>query len=79
MEPLDAYFYRIKISLIGDNKMINTYKEEFRIRSVHFINNKFLINNKPFYFKRFGKYEDSYVNGCSLNETVNIKDFNLVK
>lgn len=38
-----------------------------------------MINNKPFYFKGFGKHEDSYVNGRGLNEAVNIKDFNLMK
>lgn len=69
----------MKISLIDDNKVIDTYTEEFGIRSVQVTNGKFLINNKPFYFKGFGKHEDSYVNGRGLNEAVNIKDFNLMK
>ncbi|WP_411267587.1 glycoside hydrolase family 2 TIM barrel-domain containing protein [Enterococcus faecalis] len=59
--------------------MIDTYTEEFGIRSVQVTNGQFLINNKPFYFKGFGKHEDSYVNGRGLNESVNIKDFNLMK
>ncbi|HCI0412853.1 TPA: beta-glucuronidase, partial [Enterococcus faecium] len=67
-EPLDAYLYSMKISLIDDNKVIDTYTEEFGIRSVQVTNGKFLINNKPFYFKGFGKHEDSYVNGRGLNE-----------
>lgn len=78
-EPLDAYLYRMKISLINENKVVDTYTEEFGIRSVRVSNGKFLINSKPFYFKGFGKHEDTYVNGRGLNEAVNIKDFNLMK
>ena len=51
MEPLDAYLYSMKISLIDDNKVIDTYTEEFGIRSVQVTNGKFLINNKPFILK----------------------------
>lgn len=41
----------MKISLIDDNKVIDTYTEEFGIRSVQVTNGKFLINNKPFILK----------------------------
>ena len=40
-EPLDAYLYSMKISLIDDNKVIDTYTEEFGIRSVQVTNGKF--------------------------------------
>ncbi|HBH5793024.1 TPA: beta-glucuronidase, partial [Enterococcus faecium] len=78
-EPLNAYLYSMKVSLINENKVIDTYTEEFGIRSIQVSNGKFLINNKPFYFKGFGKHEDTYINGRGLNEAVNIKDFNLMK
>ncbi|MGL9970200.1 beta-glucuronidase [Enterococcus sp. DIV1420a] len=78
-EPLNAYLYSMRISLINENTVIDTYTEEFGIRSVYVSNGKFLINNKPFYFKGFGKHEDTYINGRGLNEAVNIKDFNLMK
>lgn len=78
-EPLNAYLYKIKISLIYNDELIDTYTEEFGIRTIKVTNGKFLINGKPFYFKGFGKHEDTHINGRGLNEAVNIKDFSLMK
>lgn len=78
-EPMNAYLYKLKIDLIKDNNVIDTYSEEFGVRTIKVEDSKFLINNKPFYFKGFGKHEDSHVNGRGFNEAINIKDFNLMK
>ena len=40
---------------------------------------QFLINEKPFYFKGFGKHEDTFINGRGLNEAANLLDLNLLK
>lgn len=78
-EPMNAYLYKLKVDLIKNDSLIDTYSEEFGVRTVEVKDGKFLINNKPFYFKGFGKHEDSYVNGRGLNEAINVKDFNLMK
>lgn len=78
-EPMNAYLYKLKVELLNDNTVIDTYFENFGVRTVKVKEGKFLINNKPFYFKGFGKHEDSYINGRGMNEAVNIKDFNLMK
>ena len=78
-EPMNAYLYKLKVELLNDNTVIDTYFEDFGVRTVKVKEGKFLINNKPFYFKGFGKHEDSYINGIGMNEAVNIKDFNLMK
>lgn len=78
-EPMNAYLYKLKIDLSDENGLIDTYTEEFGVRTVEVKDGKFLINNKPFYFKGFGKHEDSHVNGRGINEAINIKDFNLMK
>ena len=78
-EPMNAYLYKLKVELLDDEEIIDTYFEEFGVRTVEVKDGKFLINNKPFYFKGFGKHEDSYVNGRGINEAINIKDFNLMK
>ncbi len=78
-EPMNAYMYKLKMDLLKDGKVIDTYTEEFGVRTVEVKNGQFLINNKPFYFKGFGKHEDSYINGRGFNEAVNVKDFNLMK
>lgn len=74
-EPLNAYLYQLKVELSSGD----TYYEDFGVRTVAVKDGQFLINNKPFYFKGFGKHEDSYINGRGMNEAVNIKDFNLMK
>ena len=56
---MNAYLYRLKVELIKDDSIVDTYLEEFGVRTVEVKEGKFLINNKPFYFKGFGKQEDS--------------------
>ena len=78
-EPMNAYLYKLKVELVNNEESVDTYFEEFGVRTVEVKEGKFLINNKPFYFKGFGKHEDSYVNGRGINEAINVKDFNLMK
>ena len=78
-EVLDAYLYTLKIELLDGNTLIDEYRQSFGIRKVEVKNRRFYINNKAFYFKGFGKHEDSYVNGRGLNEAVNLMDLNLAK
>lgn len=79
-EPMNAYLYNLKIDLIDENnEIIDTYDQPFGVRTVKVEDGKFLINNKPFYFKGFGKHEDSYIHGRGFDEALNVKDFNLMK
>jgi beta-glucuronidase len=55
------------------------YQLPVGIRTVKVVGNRFLINDKPFYFKGFGKHEDADIRGKGLDEALNIKDFNLLK
>lgn len=78
-EPLNAYLYKAKVSgYIGD-KLEDTYTEEFGIRTIEVKDCKFLINGKPFYFKGFGRHEDTFSHGRGLNETANVQDMTLMK
>lgn len=79
-EPMNAYLYNLKIDLIDENnEIIDTYEQPFGVRTVKVEDGKFLINNKPFYFKGFGKHEDSHIHGRGFDEALNFKDFNLMK
>lgn len=78
-EVLNAYLYTARIHIIKSGKTIDCYEEEFGIRKVRVANGQFLINEKPFYFKGFGKHEDTYINGRGLNEAANLMDLNLLK
>src|SRR5699024_8388811 len=68
-----------EVTLLDNNQIIDSYAERFGIRSVEVKKGQFLINNRPFYFKGFGKHEDTYYNGRGLNEVANVMDFNLIK
>ena len=78
-EVLDAYLYTAKVELLKDGVLVDSYQESFGIRKVAVANGQFLINNKPFYFKGFGKHEDTFINGRGFNEAANLMDLNLLK
>ncbi|CYU14388.1 beta-glucuronidase [Streptococcus suis] len=78
-EVLDAYLYTAKVELVDGENLLDTYSEQFGIRSVAVENGQFFINGKPFYFKGFGKHEDTFINGRGFNEAANLMDLNLLK
>jgi beta-glucuronidase len=78
-EPLNAYLYTLRVELHQDGSPIDVYEQPFGIRTVEVKNGQFLINRKPFYFKGFGKHEDSPIHGRGFDEAVNVTDFRLMK
>ncbi len=73
-QPLDAYLYTAEV-IFGED----CYCESFGVRTVEVRGEQFLINGKPFYFKGFGKHEDSNYHGRGLDEVLNVKDISLMK
>lgn len=79
-EPMNAYLYNLKVTLSkDDSEVIDAYEEPFGVRTIEVKNGQFLINDKPFYFKGFGKHEDSPIHGRGFDEAVNVTDFRLMK
>lgn len=78
-EPLDAYLYQMKVEVLHEDQVVDVYEMPFGIRTVEVKEGEFLINNKPFYFKGFGKHKDSPFSSRAINEPVNVLDFNLMK
>ncbi|WP_134700871.1 beta-glucuronidase [Ammoniphilus sp. YIM 78166] len=78
-EPLNAYLYTLRVELLEDGQMVDVYEQPFGVRTVEVKEGQFLINNKPFYFKGFGKHEDAPVHGRGFDEAVNVMDFQLMK
>ena len=54
------------------------YEQTFGIRTVKVVGKQFLINGKPFYFKGFGKHEDSHIKGRGFDLTYDVKDAGLI-
>ena len=78
-QPGEGYQYTLAVSIKADDEIIDYYEEPFGVRSIEVKNGQFLINGEPFYFKGFGKHEDTYYHGRGLNEVSNIQDLNLMK
>ncbi|WP_342043388.1 beta-glucuronidase [Bacillus sp. OTU2372] len=78
-EPLNAYLYTLRVELKKHGEIIDVYEQPFGVRTVEIKEGKFLINNKPFYFKGFGKHEDTPIHGRGFDEAANVMDFNLMK
>ena len=73
-EPGDAYLYTARVEFEKD-----VYEETFGIRTVEIRGTQFLINHKPFFFKGFGKHEDSEVHGRGMDQVMNVKDLSLMR
>ena len=77
-QPLHAYLYTCVVELWQQGRRIDTYEQPLGVRTIAVKDGKFLINGKPFYFKGFGKHEDSSVHGRGFDEALNVKDLNLL-
>ena len=73
-QPLKAYLYDVTVEC-GDD----VYTLPYGVRTVKVEGNKFLINGQPFYFKGYGKHEDTFPAGRGLNMPMNAKDISLMK
>lgn len=73
-QPLKAYLYDVKVTFGED-----VYTLPYGVRTVRVDGIKFLINEKPFYFKGYGKHEDTFPAGRGINLPMNTKDISLMK
>lgn len=73
-QPLKAYLYDIRITFGED-----VYTLPYGVRTVRVDGNRFLINEKPFYFKGYGKHEDTFPAGRGINLPMNTKDISIMK
>ncbi|MBT1176370.1 beta-glucuronidase [Bifidobacterium callimiconis] len=79
--PGAAYLYTAHVALAGPAEAkaeSDEYDQTFGVRTVEVKDRKFLINGRPFYFKGFGKHEDSYFHGRGTDQLLNVKDVSLI-
>ncbi len=72
--PGEGYLYQVEITGSQDH-----YCLPYGIRTVKVEGSRFLINGKPFYFKGYGKHEDTFPNGRGFHPVMNAKDISLMK
>ncbi len=73
-QPMKPYLYEVKVTFGTDE-----YTLPYGVRTVRVEGTKFLINGRPFYFKGYGKHEDTFPNGRGINLPMNTKDISLIK
>lgn len=67
--PGAGYLYQVRVRFGQD-----VYTEPFGIRTVRVEGTRFLINERPFYFKGYGKHEDTFPAGRGVNLPMNTRD-----
>ena len=75
--PGTPYLYTARVTLTGEDGA-DMYEQPFGLRTAEVKGKQFLLNGKPFYFKGFGKHEDSFFRGRGLDLCLNVKDVNLI-
>lgn len=62
MHPEPAYLYELEVRLSADStEDIDVYRTKFGVRTLKWTNTTFTINDRPIYFRGFGRHEDSDV------------------
>lgn len=81
MHPEPGYLYTLEVRLVDAIARIDVdiYRLKIGIRSLNWNSTSFLINDKPIYFRGFGRHEDSDIRGKGLDYALLTKDFNLLK
>ena len=73
-QPMKSYLYTVKITAGED-----VYELPYGIRTVKVDGIKFLINGRPFYFKGYGKHEDTFPAGRGMNMPMYVKDLSIMR
>lgn len=77
-EPGDGYLYDLRVELSQDGRPIDRYCLPVGVRTVRVEGNRFLINDRPFYFRGFGKHEDLAIRGRGHDDVAMVHDFELL-
>jgi beta-glucuronidase len=78
--PGEGYLYNLVVELWSDgDERVDSYPLAVGIRTVEVDGERFLINGKPFYFRGFGKHEDSPVRGRGYDNVFMVHDFALME
>jgi beta-glucuronidase len=77
--PGEGYLYELGVELWVDGHRVDVYSLPVGIRTVRVDGTRFLINGEPFYFRGFGKHEDSAVRGKGHDDALMVHDFALME
>ncbi|XP_020613653.1 beta-glucuronidase-like isoform X1 [Orbicella faveolata] len=78
MSDTPGYLYTLRV-ITSHKSFHDVYTLPVGFRTVRVEGSRFLINNVPFYFKGFGKRQDSDIRGRGFDYATLIRDFNLIQ
>ncbi len=77
--PGEGYLYQLAVELRGERDVpVDAYSLAIGVRTVAVSGPRFLVNGEPFYFRGFGKHEDSAVRGKGHDNVFMVHDFALM-
>ena len=79
MSANPGYMYQLKVTVISVKYGMDEFTLPVGLREVTWGSSTFNINHKPFYFRGFGRHEDSNIRGKGLDLPLFARDYNLIK
>jgi len=79
MSEAPGYMYQLRITVISIKHGMDEYTLPVGLREVTWGDSSFMINHQPFYFRGFGRHEDSNIRGKGLDLPLVARDYNLIK
>ncbi len=76
--PGAGYLYSLVVEVLDGGEVVDSYPEDFGVRSVEVDGTRFLINGEPFYFTGFGMHEDHETLGKGHSNAHMVQDFQLL-
>ena len=62
-----GYLYTLVVWVQNTSDGTDVYRQKFGIREISWNSTNILVNGRPFYFRGFGKHEDSDIRGKGLD------------
>ncbi len=77
-QPGEGYLYDLRVELLAEDEVVDTYTLPVGIRTVEVRGTQFLVNGEPFRFRGFGKHEDAPFRGKGHDDVLMVHDFALM-
>jgi beta-glucuronidase len=77
--PADPYLYSLQVEVLDRAEPLDVYRLPLGLRTVRVEGDRFLLNERPFYFTGFGRHEDADLRGKGTDDVVDQRDVNLLK
>lgn len=73
-QPGQGYLYEAEISLLNGERVVDSYRQAFGVRTVRVDGNRLLINGEPVHLTGFGMHEDHQTIGKAHNDALMLRD-----